>query len=488
MSVPSAPFLTAPAGGSYTDLAATGGPFSWIYSNTDGTTQSSYEFRRKLSGAGAYEYWNAGTAVFQSTVVDNVSTLQAVTFPAGAWTDGQTYGWSVATTSNAAQLGAFANDATAFAAVPPVTTVSGPTGAVGKQITVAWTVAVQAGMSQVQTAYRVLIEGGTYGATPGSGTVMYDSGVLSGSAVTYQVPIELPYSASYRVFVQTTVTGGQLSAWGSSSFTVAAPVNPLAPMVLAAVWDPTGQRTTLTVQGQDNLLSVDAASFETGTGPWGAQSNVAAITRTTAQALNGTGSLAVTATAAGAPVAVNSPTVTVTSGMTYTALVSSRAAATPQTVTVGIVWVNGSNTVLNTSTGAGVTDSTTGWTQATVTAGSPAGAASAHIVVTWGNAAAANEEHDLDAASIAPGSLTSWTRGGATGQVGAVVERTSNSGVTWTAIRASGTIIPAASQALTLYDLEPPLNVLVTYRIRQSPHPLLWDIDNWDDLDAVWAP
>ena len=484
--VPSAPTLTAPASGGYTDLSAAGGPFSWVYNNTDGSSQASYQFRRKLSAAGAYEYWNATTSVFQATAVDNTATALTLTFPATAWVDGNTYQWSVATTSSLSLPGPFASDVTVYASAPPVATVTGPVGTQStQQPPVAWTVAVQSGLSQTQTAYRVIVEGGAYGASPGSGTLMYDSGTLGGGARQLGLPVSLPFGASYRAFVQLTVTGGQVSAYASSTFTIT--TSPLAQIVLTAVWDPLGQRTVLTVQGHDNLLSVDGASFETATGGWSAQSNVASFVRSTAQAVNGAASLAVTAAAAAAPVAINSLPVPVTGGLTYTALVSCRAAATPQNVTVAILWINTGSTVVGTTTGAAVLDTTTGWVQATVTGPAPYGAVTAQIQVAWSTASAASEVHYLDAVSIAPGTLTAWSRGGAVGQVGAIVERSADSGATWAAIRASGTIIPAASQFLTLYDLEPPLNVSVQYSTRNAPHALLWDIDNWDDTNAVWT-
>src|SRR5579859_4260520 len=50
-TVPGAPTLLTPANSSYSDLAATGGPFSWSYNG--GATETAYHFRLKQSG-GAY--------------------------------------------------------------------------------------------------------------------------------------------------------------------------------------------------------------------------------------------------------------------------------------------------------------------------------------------------------------------------------------------------------------------------------------------------
>ena len=166
-----------------------------------------------------------------------------------------------------------------------------------------------------------------------------------------------------------------------------------------------------------NILSANDASFEGGTGTWGTGSyglNNATIAQTTAQALDGTHSLAITSTATSS---VKAPTGGGTLGYpvgpntAYTAILSARAATTWRALYVSINWSNASGTYLSSSDGSPVTDITTGWTQGHVTATSPSTAAFAQIVAIYVTSAI-SEVHYVDEVALNLGTSTTWVPGG----------------------------------------------------------------------------
>jgi hypothetical protein len=456
ITAPQAPTLTAPSAGAYSDLAANGGPFTWTFQSTGtGDAQTAYVFRRKISDAPAYEYWNAGTGAFQSTLVWNNSASTSLTFAPGIFTDGNVYNWSVTTQGQAPQLyqGPFASDATVTASAAPTLMVTAPTGTqVTQTPTVIWATTPQAGVGESQTAYRVVVESGGYGTTPGSGVAQYDSGVTASSAQSLLIPVVLPNTTTYRAFVQTTVTGGQVSGWAFTTFTVS--LNAPATPTITAYYDTAQQRVVIAVQGRDNLLSTNQASLETDTTGWAAGANTT-IARSTAQAADGVASLSLTATAAGT-VSATTPTGTaglpVVAGGTYTALAAFRAATAARACTVALSWYDASGAALSTLTGSAANDTTTGFTQATYTGKAPAGAAFAAIVVTVAAAAAA-EVHYADTLSVAPGTSTTWTRGGLAGAGIALIQR-AIAGVLTTVRGAAAVALTGPSQASVVYDYE----------------------------------
>ena len=85
--------------------------------------------------------------------------------------------------------------------------------------------------------------------------------------------------------------------------------------------------------------------------------------------------------------------VPVTAGTTYTGFAAFSAFSTPRSCTVGIAWYNSSHSLISTSTGSAITDSTTSYTKATVTHVAPSGAVWATLVLTV--ASAANGETHL---------------------------------------------------------------------------------------------
>lgn len=134
-----------------------------------------------------------------------------------------------------------------------------------------------------------------------------------------------------------------------------------------------------------NLLSADDAGFKSGIGT--AVGTNATLAQNTSVTLGNADSLAVTATAAGAFSVALGP-YPVTAGVAYYALASSKAAATAETFSASLQWLNSSGGVISTTAGTGLADSTSNWTQATVSGVAPAGAVNAKIIAGWANAAA----------------------------------------------------------------------------------------------------
>jgi hypothetical protein len=118
----------------------------------------------------------------------------------------------------------------------------------------------------------------------------------------------------------------------------------------------------------------------------------------TAKADTGAYSMTLTASTAAAfsvATATGTSGIPVTAGLSYAFQMKSEAAATSRTVTLSITWYNSSGTLLSTSSGTGVADTTTGFTVASVVAVAPASSAFASLKVAY-NTAATSELHYVD--------------------------------------------------------------------------------------------
>lgn len=272
---PLAPILGTPLNNSSQFLAGTP-TFSWATQPTTGDgAQNAYAFRRKIVGAGSYEYWNATSNTWGASPVWNAATASSVTFPAAAWSNSSNYVWSVATQEATYSLqGPFAADFTVDGQVPPTVTVTGPTGIIFlPNPTITWTDTVSVGTSEV-TYRAILYSAAQYGATgfnPGTGPSVYDSGVSDPYALIQTTPDKTLVTGTYRAYVQITETNGIPSAWAFIQFAVEIE-NPNEPDLLSATstTDPVTKLPiiALVFQGHDNELSQVDAGVETGTGSW----------------------------------------------------------------------------------------------------------------------------------------------------------------------------------------------------------------------------
>lgn len=159
--------------------------------------------------------------------------------------------------------------------------------------------------------------------------------------------------------------------------------------------------------GNVNLLTVNQASVETDLTGWVASSGCT-IARTTAQAAHGVASIEVTSTATGTDFVDNLGAETpVTVGKTYTAVASFRAAATPRLVRVTLQFRDSVGGDVSFANGVQVTDTTTGWTQAVVTAVATPTSAKVEVSLQVFSSAI-SEVHYIDKIGVWEGEDTTW--------------------------------------------------------------------------------
>lgn len=177
------------------------------------------------------------------------------------------------------------------------------------------------------------------------------------------------------------------------------------------------------ISGMINLLSKTQSDFDVDSATqsidgtlWLANSNCT-ITHSKKTAQAGFGSMAITST--GAAAYTNAWTfgrpVPVMAGNIYTASAYFRADSTARSVRVNLEWKDSSDNIIvgGGAAGSAVTDSTSDWVRASVTAQAPTNAANAVVVVEILNITAANEVHYVDSVQLEKGSVVSpWVPGG----------------------------------------------------------------------------
>lgn len=426
---PSAPTLISPISGTYMDMAGATPSFQWQYNPGNAVGgQTNYAFRRKISGASTYEYYNAGSNSFQSTIVWNSSSAQSHTFTAGLWVDGNTYNWSVAT-QDAGGQGNFAADLTVTAQAIPVVTVTAPTGSISAtKPVVIWSTSFPSGASE--TTYQIrTFSAAQYGAggfNPATSTAIDDSGAVSSSSATqYQVATSLPPGTSYRSYVQIVETGNEPSGFlAFGAYTVVLDLPPTPSLTAVATTDPTTgcPMIQLTAQSLINIISAVDASFESGIGTWAnVGGSASTLSQSSTQALDGSFSLALTGVASGNGAAA-SGFYAVAASTQYSLGAYFRAGSTGRSAFVTINWYDSTHTIISSSVGSTVSDTNSGWTQATVTATSPVNAAYATLQVQV-NSIVNTEIHYIDQVGFFPGSSAAWTAGGFSATAGIVILR-----------------------------------------------------------------
>lgn len=476
---PANPTLITPANASIVDVSS-GVDFEATYNAAGADAMNAYALRIKAQG-GSYSYWNAGTNALQSSIVWNSESVLAnenftVTLPSGVLSDGNVYSWSVACQDAVSGgQGLFATDYTFTAQSAPSVTVTAPSGTVGGTTspTVQWTASPAPGT--IQVSYSVIVESGSYGTTPGSGTLVWSSGNVVSGLNTAQIATPLSSGTTYRAFVQITQTGSQYSAWAYSTFTVSTdvPATPTISVVASTSSDTGCPVIAIEVQALDNYLSAVDSSFETGVGTWVPILGTCTLAQSSAEALDGIYSLAMTA--AGSSIVAASGKYAVTASTAYSFNASFRAASTGRTCKLQAVWYDGA-TQLSTVTLSASTDATTGWTGGPGTATSPATANGVELLVTV-ESTVANEVHYLDCAGIFPtGSDLTWSLGGFVGLTSVVVKRSDNVFVRW-ASTSNPLPVPSAGQLAEVYDFEAIPGETYTYTayVQQASVPLASD-------------
>jgi hypothetical protein len=227
----------------------------------------------------------------------------------------------------------------------------------------------------------------------------------------------LANGGSYKNYVQVRNAGTFSPFYTPKSDWIASPTyslnvnDPSVPTIAAVANTPRGQND-VTIQGTQNMLDYDAASFEIATGGWTAQTNCT-LARVTSKSADGAASLRLTATAA-ADMVTASPAYAVTVGKVYSARAQVTANATTRSARLSIDWYTSAMAFISSSTGSSVAETGTtfpGITITVVSATAPATAAFAKVTVTILSPAAA-EIHYLDKPGLKPLADVTWTRGG----------------------------------------------------------------------------
>jgi hypothetical protein len=131
------------------------------------------------------------------------------------------------------------------------------------------------------------------------------------------------------------------------------------------------------------------------------------------QALDGSSSMQMTA-ATTANMSASSGTYPVSPSTQYTAMASFLALTTGRSCTVSLNWETAAYGAISASTSSAVSDVTSGWVNALVTATSPSNAAFVVITVTVASPSS-GETHFVDCVGLFPGTVSVWTRGGLAG-------------------------------------------------------------------------
>ena len=351
----------------------------------------------------------------------------------------------------------------------PTVTVTAPSGTVTDTSfpSVRWTPVFADGSPQ--SAYEIKIfDSTTYGGasfSPDTTEPTIGTGIITSTNDGQTLEGDLANSTTYRAYVRVAslVNGSNyFSAWAYSQFSLAID-SPATPTV-SAFYDSTTGAVTVTIFGRTNALSANQASLETNTTGWAAVTNCS-ISRSTSQASNGSASLAVLSGSAG-DMTASTTTATkfaVTANNKFSATAEFRAGSTARACSVGIIWLNSAGTALSTAYGTAENDSSSAWNECNVSATAPATATHAQVIVKIASAGS-SETHYVDKIAFHAGETPVWTRGGFS-TFSFVVERSDDSGTTFTAIRNSP-VTATSSQIATVNDYESPLDTTVIYRAK----------------------
>jgi hypothetical protein len=349
----------------------------------------------------------------------------------------------------------------------PTVTVNTPTGTVTdtSRPAIEWTYADADG--DPQTVYQVRVftsaQYGAAGFDPDTSLAAWDSGLVSASDPGVTPSVDLDNQTTHRAYVRVGHTLGTsvlLSDWAFAQFVVDYD-SPPAPR-LSAAYSSVINAVYVTATGRTNYLSSDDASAETTVGSWDTITSCS-VARSTVEAASGVGSVALTATAASTMQAQTDPYPIATDGQTISARAEFRADANGRACRVILRWLDVGSNVLSETSGAAVTDSSTGWTEAVVSGLPPVGAVAVRVAVEVASPAS-GEVHYVDKIAVHPGDVPLWSPGGLYDAQVIVVERSTDGGITWAALDTVDAALP--TQVGQFDDYAPERDQANVYRAR----------------------
>lgn len=184
----------------------------WDFTDPDPSdTQSAYAVSRQI-GAGALNYWRASDSTWQVAEVQNTSGTSQITLPSSWGADGDAvYTFKVKVWDQASTQSGYSAGFVVIPSAKDNPTITTPTagGSIStNMVTATWTVATQ-------TAFRVVLV-----PNPNPDNVTYhDSGFVTSSALSYQVPVILDDLTSWTLKLTTLNDEGLASTEQTVNFT-----------------------------------------------------------------------------------------------------------------------------------------------------------------------------------------------------------------------------------------------------------------------------
>lgn len=312
----------------------------------------------------------------------------------------------------------------------PTATVTGPSGTIVNTSTptIELTYADAEGDPMERVRYKVFsaAQYGAGGFDPQTSAAAWSSGELLTSDTELDVGVPLDNGTTYKAYakVADAGSGGRYGDWDDGPAFTMAVDPPNVPVVIAPTPDTATASVLMGIRAYENQLTDNQASLETDTTGWAAGVN-AGIARTTDQSLNGLASLEVTAAALGDMfTSTSTGLVAVLPGEVWSAVASFRAKTAGKECRVDIRWRESDNSIISTSAGTHVMDTTTGWAESYCVAEAPTDAAYAEVIIGVFNVGAGGV-HYVDQIALRPSNdnllslnqasfevdLTGWTAG-----------------------------------------------------------------------------